>query len=85
MYSIILNTLNIFMCYSVVDALINVITDVISRKVAAEITICSLVNFLVVTTVRVMDTTMLMSVSITIVAMSLLVVMIIVLLIDIMW
>ena len=85
MYSIILNTLNIFMCCSVVDALINVITDVISRKVAAEITICSLVNFLVVTTVRVMDTTMLMSVPITIVEMSLLVVMIIVLLMDIMW
>ena len=74
-YGIVLDTSNILMCCSVIDALIDVVTNVFWWEVVAEIIVCSLAGFLFVTMVRLMATTTLTSVSITAVAMGLLVAM----------
>jgi len=78
MYGIVLNTMDILVCCSIVDTLINVVTNIFWWEVAVEIIAHSLVDFLVVTKVRLMDTTTLMSVPITAIAMGLLVAVIIV-------
>jgi len=50
-YGIILDTSDIVMCCLVIDALIDVVSNVFCCEIVAEIIVRSLVEFLVVTTV----------------------------------
>jgi hypothetical protein len=65
MYGIALDVTDVLVCCSIVDALVDVVMNVFWWEVVAEIIVRSLVDFLVVTTVRLIDLMTLTSVPIT--------------------
>jgi len=86
MYGIIIDALDVLVGCSVIDALVDVVTYISRWRVMVEIVVYPLINFLVVTTIRLMGSTTLTSILITGVAMRLLVAVIIVVpLVGIVW
>ena len=78
MYSIILDAPDVLICCSIIDAIVDVVTNIFWWEVMVEIIVCSFVNLLVVTMVWLMGSMMLIGVPIMAIVMRLLIAVIIV-------
>ena len=56
-HSVVFDTIDIIVCCSIIDALINVVADVSVREAMSEIVVHSLVDFLVVIVAQFISTT----------------------------
>ena len=70
MYGVVLDTMDILVCCSIIDVLVNVIVDVSVREAVSKIIVRSLVDFLVATVAWFVGTVLIASILTTIVSMN---------------